>query len=423
MATGAEAEATGRVTFSSVLARKDFFRLWLSQGVSLIGDRLTQVALYIYILQLAEGSAAAVGWVMACQALPLILFGPVAGVLVDRWDKRTTLVVSDLLRALIIAVVPLLGDARLVYLIGFLMATVSTVFSPALQATVPELLGRRDEIMVANSLLYSTKFFTDILGFTLAGTIVLATGARVAFLVDSATFVVSALLLVGLSKRFKTASKRFNLAGFWDDLKAGVRYHRENPVVLSLLILFIPGVLAFGGLNALLLVAIDRVLVVDRFWYGYLLATQGVTMFATAVALGKWAQETPKQWLILGGFLVTGLCALALSVTTHLPLAFVVYAVLGIANSIFLVPSISWVQELVPFEIRGRVMALRMMALNLSATCSYVVAGSLADSFGVTPVMAATGLLLVVTAIGATSLPGLGLARKEGAGPRPVSAA
>jgi len=407
----AEAEADRQqVSFSTVLARPDFLRLWLSQAVSLIGDRLTQVALFIYILQLAEGSAAAVGWVMACQALPLILFGPAAGVLVDRWDKRTTLVVCDLLRALIIAVVPLLGDAHLVYVIGFLMATVSTVFNPALQATVPELLGRREEIMVANSVTYSTKFLTDILGFTIAGTIVLATGVKAAFLIDSVTFVLSALLLFGLTKRFKTVKKRFNLSGFLEDLTEGIRHHRENPVVLSLLVLFVPGVLAFGGLNALLLVAIDRVLAVDRFWYGYLLATQGVTMFATAVALGKWAQKAPKHLLILAGFFTTGLCAIALSVTTNLPLAFVVYGILGIANSTFLVPSISWLQEIVPFEVRGRVMALRMMALNLSATLSYVVAGTLADRIGVTLVMVATGVLLVITALGGTALPGFGLA-------------
>lgn len=406
-----EAEA-GRVSYRAVLGRPDFFRLWLSQAVSYVGDRLTQVALFIYILQLADGSAAAVGYFMACQALPIILLGPVAGVLADRWDKRRTMVACDLVRAAIMLTVPFLGDARLVYVIGFLMASVSTLFTPAMQASVPELLGRREEIMVANSLLYSTKFFTDILGFTLAGAVVAFTGVKVAFVVDSLTFLVSALFLVRLTTGLAGRERLRSLSGVWADLVAGIRYHRANPVVLSLLVSFSLGVLAMGGLNTLLLIAVDRLLGVERFWYGYLLAVQGVTMFLTTMALGKWATRVPKPYLILPGFLGTGLCAVALSVTRALPLAFPIYAVLGVANAVFLVPSVSWVQEVVPFEFRGRVMALRSMSLNLVALVSYVSAGTLADRLGVTPVMAGVGWFLVFTALVSLTLPGFRVVRR-----------
>jgi len=407
-----------RVTFRAVLSRPDFFRLWLSQAVSALGDRLTQVALFIYILELADGSAAAVGIFLACQALPLILFGPVAGVFVDRWDKRRTMVLCDIIRAAIIITVPFLGDARLVYLMAFLMASVSTVFNPSIMATVPELLGRRQEILVANSLTYSTKFFTDILGFTLAATIVLATGLKAAFIIDAITFLISGVLILRIRTKIAVPPKRrLDLTGVWDDLQAGIRYHRENPVVLSLLISFSFGVLAMGGLNALLLVAIDRLLAVDRFWYGYLLAVQGVSMFSTTLAIGRWCQKVPKPLLILPGFLGTGLCAIGLSVTTSLVPAFAIYAIMGVANAAFLVPSVTWVQEIVPFQFRGRVMSLRMMVLNLAAACSSVVIGRLGDSWGVTPAMAAVGLLLVLTAFGSIALPGFKLLPTR---PRPV---
>lgn len=408
------------VRYRDVLGRSDFFRVWSAQAVSYIGDRLTQVALFIYILQLAGGSAAAVGYFMACQALPIILLGPVAGVLADRWDKRKTMVACDIARAAIILTVPFLGDARLVYLIGFLMASVSTLFTPAMQASVPELLGRREEIMVANSLLYSTKFFTDILGFTLAGAVVAVTGVKIAFIIDAFTFLISALFLVRLTTNLVVTRERLrSLAGVWKDLIEGIRYHQANPVVLSLLISFSLGVLAMGGLNALLLIAVDRLLSVDRFWYGYLLGVQGVTMFSTTMALGKWATRVPKPYLILPGFLGTGLCAVALSVTRSLPLAFGIYGVLGVANAVFLVPSLSWVQEVVPFEFRGRVMALRSMALNLVALVSYVAAGSLADRLGVTPVMAGVGWFLVFTAVVSLGLPGFKVTRRPAAGAGP----
>lgn len=398
-----------RVSFREVLSRPDFCRLWISQATSALGDRLTQIALAVFIMALSEGSAFAVGTFLACQALPLIVFGPLAGVLVDRWDKRRTMVVCDIIRAIIIASVPFLGDARLVYVAVFLLALVSTVFGPSIMATVPELLGRRQEILVANSLMYSTKFLTDILGFTLAATIIVATGPKLAFLMDGFTFLISAALIMRITTVIAIPpAKKLNLAGVWDDLRAGIGYHRDNPAVLSLLICFSVGVLAMGGMNALLIVAIDRLVGAGDFWYGYLMAVQGVTMFSTTLAIARWCQKVPRQMLILPGFFLTGLCALALSINTSLELSFVIYAFLGVANTAFLVPSIAWIQELVPFQFRGRVTALRNMVLNLAAVGSYLVFGWLADlpDWGVTPAMAITGLLLILTAIGSLALPG-----------------
>jgi len=404
---GGDSASKPRITFRQVLSRRDFFRVWLSQGISYIGDRLTQVALMIFVLELAQGSAAAVGWFMVSQSLPVILLGPIAGVLVDRWDKRKAMVVCDLLRAAIIATVPFLGDARFVYLAGFLMSAVSAVFSPALNASIPELVEGKSEILVANSLLFSTKYFTDFLGFGLAGLIVAVAGLKVAFLVDALTFIGSALCLVGVTKRLVVGQPRpIDLAGFWADLKAGIRYHRENAVVLSLLISFAAGVLAMGGFNTLLVVAVKKLLQVSEFWWGFMLCAQAVTMFATVAAIGRWGQKVPRPYLILPGFLGIGLGAMGLALATNLPQAFVLYALIGVANSLFLVPSMSWIQEIVPFEFRGRVFSLRGMALNLAAIISYGAVGPLADEFGVSKVMFGIGVLLCVITALSSALPG-----------------
>lgn len=396
-----------RITFSQVLARPDFFRLWLSQAISVVGDKLTQVAFTIYVLQLAKGSAAAVGVGLASQVLPLVIIGPFAGVLVDRWDKRRTMVVSDLLRGAIVAAMSLLGDARLAYLFMFAHAAVGTVFTPAMQASMPELLGDRKEIMAANSLVFSTRYFTDIIGFALGAVIIGTIGVKLAFLIDALTFVVSAALLVGIKKRLAVGEpKPISVRGFLRDLGEGFRYHRDNPVVLSLLISFTGGVLFMGGLNALLIVAVDRLLAVDKSWWGYLLAVQAATMSATVIALGRWAQKVPRPRVIIPGFLVIGICAFSLGFSRSLTVSFLIYAALGVANAAWLIPSITWLQEIVPFEFRGRVMSLRGMVINLSAVISYPVGGQLGDLYGVTPVLAAIGVFLVLIALGSAALPG-----------------
>ncbi|MCL6581324.1 MAG: MFS transporter, partial [Firmicutes bacterium] len=88
-----------RVTFGQVLSRRDFFRVWSAHTVSLLGDRLTQVAIMIYVLELSGGSAALVSLSLAAPLLPYVLLGPFAGVFVERWDKRKVMVVCDLARA------------------------------------------------------------------------------------------------------------------------------------------------------------------------------------------------------------------------------------------------------------------------------------------------------------------------------------
>lgn len=409
---------TGRVTFGRVLQRPDYRRVWLSQGISYIGDRFTQVALMLYVLDLARGSAAAVGYALVAQSVPVIVLGLFAGVFADRWDKRKTMVACDLVRAAVIAAAPLARAPTHIYAVAFLMSAVTSVFDPALRASVPELLHDRDEILVANSLMYSTKYFTDILGFTLAGLAVAAIGVRAAFLVDAASFVASAALLVRIRRRLAAAGppRPLTLRSVAEDLAAGFRYHARNPVVLSLLVSFAVGVLAMGGLNTLLVVGVKRLLGVGDFWWSFLLATQAVAMFLAVTALGRWGQKVPKPYLILPGFFGIGAVSIGLGLCRSLPAAFGLYALLGVANTAFLVPSLTWIQEVVPFEFRGRVFALRGVTLNLANIASCAVAGPLGDSLGVTPTLVGAGALLCLTGFFSAFLPGFRDAFRPGPG-------
>ncbi len=418
MSSGVTAAPEERVTFRSVIGRRDYRRVWLSQSISYIGDRFTQVALMIYVLDLAEGSAAAVGYLLVAQSIPVIILGLFAGVFVDRWDKRKTMVVCDILRAAIIATAPFISDPLYVYIVAFLMSAVTAVFGPALQASVPELLEDRTEILVANSVMYSTKYFTDILGFTLAGVAVAVIGVRSAFLIDAASFLASAALLVGIGKRLLAGAPRpVTLRGVWGDLVAGFRYHRQNLVVLSLLVSFWVGVLAMGGLNTLLVVGVERLLRVSKYWWSFLLAVQAMTMFAATAALGRWGQKVPRPFFILPGFLGIGVVSIGLALTHSLPVAFLLYGLLGVANTAFLVPSLTWIQEVVPFEFRGRVFGLRGVALNVANIISCSAAGPLGDSLGVTPILLGIGVILCLTGILSSLLPGF----RDAFGRRPAA--
>jgi len=396
-----------RVTFGQVLSRRDFFRVWSAHTVSLLGDRLTQVAIMIYVLELSGGSAALVSLSLAAPLLPYVLLGPFAGVLVERWDKRKVMVVCDLARAAIVCSVPFFDKPWPVLAAAFLMGCFSTCFSPAQLSAIPELLESKREILVAQSLMSSTRYLTDLLGFTAASGVVMAMGCRPAFLIDALTFVVSASFLVRVTKRLVVDGPReVSLAAFRDELVGGIRYHRDNPVVLSQLVSFTVGVLGIAGLNPLLLIAIPRLMGAAPSIYGFLLATQSVTMLLTSTAIGHFGQKVPKPAFVVLGFFGLGLCALGFAFNRSVPVAFLLYALLGLANATFVVPSWSWVQESVPFEFRARVVSLRNTMANLAGMLSYFAAGPLADRFGVGPVACLIGVATCLAAVSSIPLPG-----------------
>jgi MFS family permease len=174
-----------------------FSALWTGQLISLIGDRVHQVALAFLILR-TTNSAVAVGAVFLIATLPNLLFGPIAGTLVDRWDHREVMIVSDLLRAGIVLLIPIAAvlNLALVYPLVFLVTTISIFFRPAKGAILPRLVASED-LVAANSALWVSETFADIGGYVLAGLFVALLGSQLplAFWVDSVTYIGSALLI------------------------------------------------------------------------------------------------------------------------------------------------------------------------------------------------------------------------------------
>jgi len=178
-----------------------FTALWTGQLISLIGDRVHQVALAFLILR-ATNSPIAVGLVFLVATLPNLLFGPIAGALVDRWDHREVMIVSDLLRAGVVLLIPIAAvtDLVLVYPLVFLVTTISIFFRPAKVAILPRIVSD-DDLIPANSALWIAETFADIGGFALAGLFVALLGSQLplAFWVDAMTYIASAVLIASIA--------------------------------------------------------------------------------------------------------------------------------------------------------------------------------------------------------------------------------
>ena len=175
---------------------RNFRLLYIGQTISQLGDWFNAIAVYALLLDLT-GSATAVAWMMIVQFLPVAVVGPLAGVVVDRVDRRRLMIATDLLRGSLILGLLLVrrpGDVWIAYVVMALTVGGSAFFEPARTATIPNLTSP-DELVPANALSSATWSAMLAIGASLGGIVTAAAGRQVAFIVNAASFFVSALFI------------------------------------------------------------------------------------------------------------------------------------------------------------------------------------------------------------------------------------
>src|SRR3712207_2570658 len=180
----------------TLLRNVRFLRLWIGQGISFVGDFVSTVALVILVVDLS-GDASAVGGLLVARLVPT-LASPLVGVLADRLDRRAILVASDLARAILILAAVFARDLLVLYALVFLMGLARTFFNPTVRAAFPSVVGEGD-LTRANSLVGGAFSASIVIGPALGGLLVASLGVEAAFVLDAATYLVSAVLLSRIS--------------------------------------------------------------------------------------------------------------------------------------------------------------------------------------------------------------------------------
>ena len=295
--------------------------------------------------------------------LPNLLFGPIAGTLVDRWDHREVLVVSDILRAAVVVLMPLAATASiwLVYPLVFVLTTISIFFRPARVAIVPRLV-RDDELLTANSALWVGETIADVIGFPLAGLFValVADAVSVAFWFDGATYLASALLLSTLIPRpVQTeaptgATAGTSDGGFRGELVAGWRFLRNDRVLLANTLQALVAQLTIGVLIGQTAVYAEHVFGSQGFdWravYGFIEGSQGAGNLIGGFAIGLIGVRLAKGRMIIVGYTVLGLLTTVMALSGNLAFVLAIAFGIGIANMLFVIPSQTLFQERTPGE-------------------------------------------------------------------------
>ena len=218
---------------------RNYRHTWLGQVVSEIGDYFNNIAVFSLVIQ-TTGSGLAVSGVMLARAIPAMLAGPVAGVLLDRMDRKRVMIASDLVRAVVALGFLLCMDGRrtwLLYVLSALLMFASPFFSAGRAAILPTIAGK-DDLHTANSLTQTTEWATLTLGTMLAGYSAAKFGFQWAFVLNSLSFVFSAILIAGLRGHFK--ARREHAAPAlrpFHEYKEGLRYIRSVPLIFGICLL------------------------------------------------------------------------------------------------------------------------------------------------------------------------------------------
>ena len=380
---------------------RGFRLLWLGQVVSQMGDWFDTIAVYTIALRLT-GSSRAVALIMVARFLPSVVMGPLSGVVADRFSRRSIMITADLLRAIVVLGFLLVrrpDQMWLVYVLTVFQLAFSAFFEPAKTAAIPSIVSDR-ELLSANAIASVTWSAMLTLGAAIGGFVAGWFGTDAAFILDSLTFLASALLIMNVRFPQRAAREKSKLTitkavGISDTLEGG-RYVKHRPRVFAYLMVK-PAWGLGGGILTLLAVFGEKVFPVagkTATGIGVLFTARGIGTAIGPIVARRWAGETRRQMQISIGiaFLIGGAFYIAFGLSKSFALALLFLLIAHTGGSILWVFSTVLLQRAVEDRFRGRVFAAELALLTLTMAASNYIVGELMDRFGFSPRVVTAGV-------------------------------
>lgn len=411
---------------SDVLRNGAFVRLWLIQAVTQILQNMINFALLLRVREVVEihnlsNANTAISLVILAFSLPAVLFGPVAGVIADRVNKRVLMSILNVARALAVLLFLAIRPGWHVetilvayYVVTFLFGIAGQFFAPVLGATIP-IVARREQLMSANALFNLTNTAAQLIGFAAAGPIVIRLlGVDKMFAMAVISYLLAAALVFTLPKTPDVAvsfddSELRPMQRLWADMKSGLVYILQDPALMKAI-----GYLTLASTTFLTIATlgpdfVTSVIGLSKEDIGLVVAPAGAGILIGVLTVPRVVRRIGRQWLISIAMMIAGLMMVGMALTRRVldwvivpgdaSVITVVWivgafaAILGICNAFILVPSQTMLQERSHEAIRARVYATFFTISNTVAFVPIFFAAAAADLFGV------VNVLLVMAAI------------------------
>jgi MFS transporter, DHA3 family, macrolide efflux protein len=399
--------ATAAPSMFAIFRKRDFRLMWTAQLVSTIGSSLTDLAAAILVFRLTN-SALAVGATLIVTAVPTLLVGLVAGVFVDRFDRKRILLASDLLRGLLVLTIPFVWPIFGIwgiFAVLFLAATVRQFFDPAWESVLPE-IASEEELTSANSFLSISSFGSTAVGFAGAG-LLASFDIDLPFYIDALTFGFSFALIYFVRVGKLSTPEVTSIGVVVSNLREGARTLWQMPILRSLLLAGLPVFFSFGLWNVLLLPMAIRELGATEFEYGLQEGLTSSGFVASALLMAKFADRLPPiTWMVVS-IIGMGIFGVLYGRAPNIEVAIALVMATGFLNSPSAIGRRTLLQRNTPREMRGRVFSAFFVSRDVVFLLGMAGAG-LADILPVRGLIIASSVVLIGAGVMHQILPGLG---------------
>ncbi|MBU1726489.1 MAG: MFS transporter [Candidatus Omnitrophica bacterium] len=399
-----------------VLKNRDFFLLWVGQIISQLGDRLGFMALIGFAYSKKDqGSPAEIFKILLFTIIPVFLIGPIAGAYVDRWDRRRTMYLCDLLRMLLVLIIPFFlfyqRNLPIAYCIIFLIFCLARFFVPAKLAIVPDLVEKK-HLLMANSLVNVTGMIAFVIGSGVGGVLVEWVGAEKGFYLDALSFLVSALLIFSISTRWAVKMNFKRISGeivevikksVAQEIKEGFIYFvSKKDIRFTSWILFVVAS-ALGILSVVSIVFIQNTLHSATKDLGLLIMFLGAGLFVGTLAYGKFCQRVSHYKAIFVAFILSGgliICfTLSLSRYPHFGIAMALALMFGLLVSPIMSVVNTIIHKTSDNDMRGKIFSSLEIVMHFGFLLFMWISSILAERFSNSLILVIVGCVFIALGI------------------------
>lgn len=417
--------------YGALFANKDFCMLWLAQIFSQFADRIIFVV-FVTIIAIhfdpSGKSTSLQSWLYISFTIPAILLTAVAGVFIDIWNKKAVMIITNILRGLIILLLPLFDTTLInLYILAFLMSSVTQFFVPAEASIIPS-VANKYQLMTANSLFTTTMMGSLIFGFALGDPMINICGINSVHYGIALFFFMSAFCLIFVQYKPVIKTEAEKKATFLEDLKEGLLYIKDTPIVRSAMlklaalfsIIVMLSIMSIG-LSQKYLYPENPAIGAQKF--AYIVVFCGVGMVSGAFVIGHYLRKIEKHLLGYIGILTCGIALLMFSMLPFVPQlsvfhfethkVFMVYfekfdltypmlysyitaMVMGISTAFVAIPTQTILHTEIDPKVRGKVFGILFTLLSTASALPVIIAAWGAEILGVAKMIFVIALPVLV---------------------------
>lgn len=404
--------------YSALFANRSFCMLWLAQIFSQFADRIIFVV-FVTIIAInfdpSGKSTSLQSWLYIAFTIPAVLLTAIAGVFIDIWNKKAVMIITNIIRGIIILLLPFFDNTLMsLYVLAFLLSSVTQFFVPAEASIIPA-VANKYQLMTANSLFATTMMASLIFGFALGDPMINVCGINYVHWGIALFFFLSAFCLIFVEHRKSSKTEKMTKTSFIADLKEGLVYIKNAPVVRSAMlklaalfsIIVMLSIMSIG-LSQKYLYPTNPAMGAQKF--AYIVVFCGIGMVFGALLVGNYLRKIEKHLLVYIGIFICGASLLMFSLLPLIPQAvvfqfnaksvlmlyldkfdltypmlysYVVATFIGLSTAFVAIPTQTILHTEIDPQVRGKVFGILFTLLSTASTLPVLITAWGAEIFGV----------------------------------------